>query len=167
MINLTGTLTTLGGISARPEAIEAAAAIIGKGVDIVEFQACASRVIAQTTGAEAGFVSACSSAGICMAIAGAMTGDRPASIQQLPDTAGMKNEIVIQTGHLVDYGHPITQDIRLTGARAVAIGSVNSATQAQLAAAICPSTAAALYVVSHHCAPDGTNSFRRFRAGLP
>ena len=36
VINLTGTLTTLGGISARPEAIDAAAAIMGKGVDIVE-----------------------------------------------------------------------------------------------------------------------------------
>lgn len=162
VINLTGTLTTLGGISARPEAIEAAAAILGKGVDIAEFQACASRAIAEATGAEAGFISACSSAGICMAIAGAMTGDSMASIQQLPDTTGMKSEIVIQTGHLVDYGHPIEQDIRLTGARVVAIGAVNAASQAQLAAAIGPRTAAALYVVSHHCAPDGQIPFADF-----
>jgi len=59
VINLTGTLTTLGGISARPEAIAAAAAIMGKGVDIVELQASASRAVAEVTGAEAGFVSAC------------------------------------------------------------------------------------------------------------
>ena len=90
VINLTGTLTTLGGISARPEAIDAAAAIMGKGVDIVELQACASRAIADVTGAEAGFVSACSSAGICMAVAGSMTGDCMTAIEQLPDTAGMK-----------------------------------------------------------------------------
>lgn len=162
VINLTGTLTTLGGISARPEAIAAAAAIMGKGVDIVELQACASRVISQITGAEAGFVSACSSAGICMAVAGAMTGDRMAAIEQLPDTAGMKNEVVIQTGHLVNYGHPIAQDIRLTGARVVAFGAVNSATQAQLDGTIGPGTAAALYVVSHHCAPDGQIPFEDF-----
>ena len=162
VINLTGTLTTLGGISARPEAIEAAAAMMGRGVDIVELQACASRAIARFTGAEAGFISACSSAGICMAIAGAMTGDRLVAIGQLPDTAGLKNEVVIQTGHLVDYGHPIEQDIRLTGARAVTFGAVNSATQAQLAGAIGPKTAAALYVVSHHCAPGGQIPFADF-----
>ena len=68
VINLTGTLTTLGGASARPEAIAAAAEIMGKGVDIVELQARASRAIAGVTGAEAGFVSACSAAGICMAV---------------------------------------------------------------------------------------------------
>lgn len=162
VINLTGTLTTLGGISARPEAIEAAAAMMGRGVDIVELQACASRAIARFTGAEAGFISACSSAGICMAIAGAMTGDRLVAIGQLPDTAGLKNEVVIQTGHLVDYGHPIEQDIRLTGARVVAFGAVNSATQAQLAGAIGPGTAAALYVVSHHCVPGGQIPFADF-----
>ena len=162
VINLTGTLTTLGGISARPEAIEAAAEIMGSGVDIVELQACASRVIADVTGAEAGFVSACSSAGICMAVAGAMTGDFMTAIEQLPDTTGMKSEVVIQTGHLVNYGHPITQDIRLAGARVVAFGAVNSASQAQLAGAIGQNTAAALYVVSHHCAPDGQIPFAEF-----
>ena len=162
VINLTGTLTTLGGISARPEAIAAAAAIMGKGVDIVELQAAASRAIAEVTGAEAGFVSACSSAGICMALAGAMTGDSITAIEQLPDTVGLKNEVVIQTGHLVNYGHPITQDIRLVGARPVAFGAVNSASQGQLAGAIGPNTAAALYVVSHHCAPDGQIPFADF-----
>jgi D-glucosaminate-6-phosphate ammonia-lyase len=162
VINLTGTLTTLGGISARPEAIDAAAAIMGKGVDIVELQTCASRAIADVTGAEAGFVSACSSAGICMAVAGAMTGDCMTAIEQLPDTAGMKSEVVIQTGHLVDYGHPITQDIRLVGARVVALGAVNSASQAQLAGAIGPNTAAALFVVSHHCSQEGQIPFADF-----
>ncbi|WP_291651569.1 PLP-dependent transferase [Bosea sp. (in: a-proteobacteria)] len=162
VINLTGTLTTLGGINARPEAIVAAAEILGFGVDMVELQAAASRAIAAATGAEAGFVSACSAAGICMAIAGAMTGDQPAVIGRLPDTQGLKNEVVIQTGHLVDYGHPVEQDIRLTGARAVTVGAVNQVSAGQLAAAIGPDTAAALYVVSHHCAPDGQLPFADF-----
>lgn len=165
VINLTGTLTGLGGISARPEAIAAAAAIMGKGVDIAELQAAASRVIAEVTGAEAGFVSACSAAGICMAIAGAMAGDRMAAIGQLPDTTGMRNEVVIQAGHLVNYGHPIAQDIRLTGARVVAVGAVNSSSEAELGGAIGPGTAAALYVVSHHCFPDGQIPFAAF-AGI-
>lgn len=162
LINLTGTLTTMGGISARPEAIKAAAAMMGHGVDMLELQAAASRIIAQATGAEAGFVSACSSAGICMAVAGAMSGDDMARIERLPDTTGMKNRVAIQTGHLVNYGHPVEQDIRLTGARVDAFGAVNAATQAQLDGAIGPDTAAALYVVSHHCAPDGQIPFDDF-----
>jgi L-seryl-tRNA(Ser) seleniumtransferase len=162
LINLTGTLTAYGGVSARPEAIAAAAAIMGRGVDIVELQACASRIIAEATGAEAGFVAACSSAGICMAIAGAMTGSELALIERLPDTAGMRSGVVIQTGHLVNYGQPIGQAIRQTGARVVAIGDANSARTYQLEAALRPDTAAALYVVSHHCMPYGQIPFAAF-----
>jgi L-seryl-tRNA(Ser) seleniumtransferase len=162
VINLTGTLTALGGISARPEAAAAAAAMMTRGVDIVELQACASRIIAEATGAEAGFVAACSSAGICMAVAGAMTGDDLARIERLPDTEDLRNEVVIQTGHLVNYGHPIAQDVRQTGARVVAFGAVNAAPAHQLEGAIGPRTAAGLYVVSHHCAPDGQLGFDDF-----
>jgi D-glucosaminate-6-phosphate ammonia-lyase len=162
LVNLTGTLTAYGGISARPEAIEAAAAIMGRGVDIVELQACASRIIAEATGSEAGFVAACSSAGICMAIAGAMTGSDLALIERLPDTTGMRSNVVIQTGHLVNYGHSISQDIRQTGARVVAIGDVNAARTHQLEAALGPDTTAALYVVSHHCMPHGQIPFAEF-----
>lgn len=162
VINLTGTLTALGGISARPEAIEAAAEMMARGVDIIELQAGASGVIAAATGAEAGFVSACTSAGICMAIAGAMTGDALASIERLPDTTGLRNEVVIQTGHLVNYGHPVEQDVRQTGARVVAFGAVNAAHAHQLEGAIGAATAAGLYVVSHHCAPDGQLGFAEF-----
>lgn len=162
LINLTGTLTAYGGISARPEAIEAAAAIMGKGVDIVELQACASRIIGDATGAEAGFVAACSSAGICMAIAGAMTGNDLALIERLPDTQGLADGVIIQTGHLVNYGHAISQDIRQTGARVVAIGDVNAAKIHQLEAALTSDVAAALYVVSHHCMAYGQIPFPEF-----
>jgi len=162
LINLTGTLTAYGGISARPEAIAAAAAIMNRGVDIVELQACASRIIAEATGAEAGFVAACSSAGICMAIAGAMTGSDLALIERLPDTTGMPSGVVIQTGHLVNYGHSIGQDIRQTGGRVVAIGDTNAAKIHQLEAALRSDVAAALYVVSHHCTPYGQIPFAEF-----
>jgi L-seryl-tRNA(Ser) seleniumtransferase len=162
VINLTGTLTTMGGISARAEAIEAAASIMAHGVDIVELQACASHIIASVTGAEAGFVAACSSAGLCMAVAGAMTGDDPGLIERLPDTRGLPNEVVIQTGHLVNYGHPLAQDIRLTGARVVAVGDVNAAKPHQLQTALGLQTAAGLYVVSHHCTQHGQIAFADF-----
>ncbi len=162
MINLTGTLTVNGGISARPEAIAAAAEIMKHGVDIAELQARGSRMIAEATGAEAGFVSACSAAGICMGIAGAMTGDDMAMIERLPDTEGMQREVVIQLGHIVNYGHSIAQDIRQTGARIVPVGDVNTAKRHQLEAVIGPETTAALYVVSHHCVQYGQIPFESF-----
>jgi D-glucosaminate-6-phosphate ammonia-lyase len=162
LINLTGTLTAFGGISARPEAIEAAAAIMARGVDIVELQARASQVVAEVTGAEAGFVAACSSAGICMGVAGAMTGADLARIERLPDTSGMRDEVILQTGHKVNYGHAIAQDVRQTGARLVEVGDVNAAKPHQLEAALGPDTAAGLYVVSHHCVAYGQIPFADF-----
>lgn len=163
LVNLTGTLTTHGGISACPEAVEAASAMMRRGVDILDLQAHASRIIAEATGAEAGFVAACSSAGICMAVAGAMTGDDLARIEQLPDSSAMCNEVVVQAGHVVNYGHSIAQDIRVAGARPVVVGEVNSTRSHQLQAAIGPATAAGLYVVSHHCAQEGQLPFPAFR----
>lgn len=163
LINLTGTLTSHGGSNACPEAVEAASAMMRRGVDIVDLQARASRVIARATGAEAGFVAACSSAGICMAVAAAMTGDDLDRIAQLPDPSGMRHEVVIQAGHVVDYGHSIAQDIRIAGARPLMVGEVDAASGDQLQAAIGPATAAGLYVVSHHCAQQGQIPFAEFR----
>lgn len=162
VINLTGTLTSMGGIRVIPEAAQAAVEMMDCGVDIVELQAKASRIIARVTGAEAGFVAGCSSAGICMTIAGAMTGDDLARIERLPDTTAMRDEVVIQHGHVVDYGHSIAQDIRLTGARVVSVGNANSARSHQLSEALGARTAAALYVVSHHAVQFGQIPFAEF-----
>ena len=63
------------------------------------------------TGTEAGFVAACSAAGISHSIAGCITGSNLNRIEQLPGTAGLAHEIVIQAGHLINYGAPISQAI--------------------------------------------------------
>ena len=44
-----------------------------------------------------------------------MTGADLGRIEQLPDPAEMKDEVVIQLGHMVGYGAPTEQVIRLTG----------------------------------------------------
>ena len=162
VINLTGTLTTMGGISAGAEASAAAAEMLRHGVDIVELQARASQIISEVTGAEAGFIAACSSAGLCMAVAAMMTRDNRARIERLPDTSGLRDQVIVQTGHLVNYGHPIEQDVQLTGATVVRIGETNAAKPYQLENAIGPQTAAGLYVVSHHCTAYGQIGFRDF-----
>jgi len=155
VINVSGTMTSLGASIAVPAAVEAVATILPQFVEIGDLQRRASAVIARACGAEAGFVTASCSAGITLAVAGAMTGDDLAAIERLPDSAGLKREVVIQAGHLVNYGAPIDQAIRLAGAQVVAVGQATEAFGYQLDGAIGPHTAAALYVVSHHTVSYG------------
>jgi len=147
-----------------PEAVEAVTAILRQFVEIEDLQRRASVAIARLCAAEAGFVTASCAAAISLAVAGAMTGDDLAAIERLPDTAGLKNEIVILAGHMVSYGAPIEQGIRLTGARVVPVGQATSAWPHQLDGAIGPRTAAAVYVVSHHVADYGMIPLADFAA---
>ncbi|TPJ83349.1 aminotransferase class V-fold PLP-dependent enzyme [Mesorhizobium sp. B2-5-13] len=150
VINVSGTMTGLGASIVVPHAVEAVAAILTEFVEMGDLQRCASTVIADLTGAEAGFVTASCSAAISLAVAACMTGPDLVAIERLPDTAGLKDEVVIQSGHMVSYGAPIEQAIRIAGAKVVPVGQATSAAAYQLAGALTENTAAAVYVVSHH-----------------
>jgi L-seryl-tRNA(Ser) seleniumtransferase len=151
VLNVSGTMTALGSSIVVPEAVEAVQWILTEFVDLAELHREASSVIARACGAEAGTVTASASAGITVAVAGAMTGADLARIERLPDTAGLeRDEVAVQAGHLVHYGAPVEQAIRLAGARDVPVGSATRARPYHLEGAIGPRTAAAVYVVSHH-----------------
>ncbi|OCC03882.1 hypothetical protein BA190_15350 [Labrys sp. WJW] len=150
VINVSGTMTSLGASIVVPPAVEAVSAILSEFVELGDLHRKASAVIANLTGAEAGFITASCSAAISLAVAAAMTGNDLAAIERLPDTTGLKNEVIIQSGHMVSYGAPVEQAIRLTGAKVVPIGQATSASAYHLAGAITDRTAAAVYVVSHH-----------------
>lgn len=156
VINVSGTMTALGASRCVPQAVAAGADILTEFVRIDQLQGAASRVIAQSTGAEAGFVTACSAAGIVLGIAGCMTGPDLARIERLPDDVrGLKNEVVVQAGHLINYGAPVAQAIRQSGATPVPVGSAALAHAYHLESAIAENTVAALYVVSHHVVQEG------------
>lgn len=155
VINCSGTMTALGASIVVPQAVEAVTAVLTQWTEISDLQRIASRTIARLTGTEAGCVTASCSAAITLACAAAMTGKDLAAIERLPDTAGLRDEVVIQTGHMVSYGAPVEQGIRLSGARVVPVGQATSAHAYQLAGAITASTAAAVYVVSHHVVDYG------------
>ncbi|MBZ9815250.1 MULTISPECIES: aminotransferase class V-fold PLP-dependent enzyme [unclassified Mesorhizobium] len=150
VINVSGTMTGLGASIVVPDAVEAVAAILSEFVEMSDLQRRASAVIADLTGAEAGFVTASCSAAISLAVAACMTGPDLVAIERLPDAAGLKDEVVIQSGHMVSYGAPIEQAIRIAGAKVVPVGQATSAAAYQLAGALTENTAAAVYVVSHH-----------------
>ncbi len=155
IINVSGTMTALGASIVVPAAVKAASEVLPEWVEVNDLHRKASRAIARATGSEAGFVTASASAGITLALAACMTGPDLAKIEQLPDTTGMRNEVVIQMGHMTGYGAPIEQAIRLAGGVCVPVGNVTDARPYQLAHKITERTAAALYVVSHHTVQYG------------
>ncbi|MGO4570383.1 aminotransferase class V-fold PLP-dependent enzyme [Microvirga sp. 2TAF3] len=155
IINVSGTMTSLGASIVVPEAVSAVAAVLSQFVEIDDLQKKASQVIARLCDTEAGFVTASCSAGITLAVAGAMTGSDLAAIERLPDTKGLKDEVLILSGHMVSYGAPVEQGIRLSGAKVVTVGQATSARAYQLDGAITDRTAAAVYVVSHHTVQYG------------
>jgi D-glucosaminate-6-phosphate ammonia-lyase len=155
IINVSGTMTALGASIVPPDVVAAVTAILPQVVEIDELQKLASRVIARLCNAEAGFVTASCAAGITVTAAGAMTGCDLAAIERLPDTAGLKNEVLLQVGHMVNYGAPLEQAIRLAGARVIPVGQATSARRDQLSGAITERAAAAVYVVSHHAVNYG------------
>lgn len=162
VINCSGTMTGLGASIAVPEAIAASAAIMDQWVEMADLQRIAGRVIARLTGAEAGCATASCSAGITLAVAAAMTGRDLAAIERLPDARGLKDEVVIQAGHMVNYGAPVEQAIRLAGAKIVPVGQATEAHAYQLAGSITDQTAAAVFIVSHHAVHYGQIPLKTF-----
>ncbi|KPH06320.1 aminotransferase class V-fold PLP-dependent enzyme (plasmid) [Rhizobium acidisoli] len=162
VINVSGTMTSLGASIVVPEAIEAMASILPHFVEINDLQRKASAVIARLTGGEAGFVTASCSAGISLAVAGAITGDNLLAIEKLPDAVSEKNEVLVQMGHVVSYGAPVDQAIRLAGGKVVLVGQATSTHRFHMEKAITDKTAAAVYVVSHHVVDYGLLNLKEF-----
>ncbi|MGV1837193.1 aminotransferase class V-fold PLP-dependent enzyme [Rhizobium rhizogenes] len=162
VINVSGTMTSLGASIVIPEAIRAMSSISPQFVEINDLQRKASAVIARLTGGEAGFVTASCSAGISLAVAGAITGNDLLAIERLPDVVPEKNEVLVQMGHVVSYGAPVDQAIRLAGGKVVLVGQATSTHRFHMENAITEKTAAAVYVVSHHVVDHGLLNLKEF-----
>jgi len=98
--------------------------------------------IAQTSGAEAGMVVSGAAGGVVMSMAACMTGTNSAKIRQLPNTDGMKDELIIQKIHRGGYSHMYG----FTGAKFVEIGSIDGTLEEELEAAFTEKTAAVNYL---------------------
>jgi uncharacterized pyridoxal phosphate-dependent enzyme len=162
VINVSGTMTSLGASIVVPEAISAMSSILPQFVEVNDLQRKASAVIARLTGGEAGFVTASCSAGISLAVAGAITGNDLLAIEKLPDVNTEKNEVLVQMGHVVSYGAPVDQAIRIAGGKVVYVGQATSTHRFHMENAITERTAAAVFVVSHHVVDYGLLNLKEF-----
>ena len=107
------------------------------------------------------------SAGITLGVAGCMTGADLARIEQLPDATGMKDEVLIQAGHMVYYGAPIEQAIRLAGAQGRAGRASDRRPPLPARAKLSERTRPRVFVVSHHTVQYGQIDLAEFCADLP
>ncbi|MBP85968.1 MAG: hypothetical protein CMJ64_04495 [Planctomycetaceae bacterium] len=156
VINACGKMTALSGAIVLPEIADVARESLNHFFVLDELQAAAGDVIARATGAESGCVTACTAAGITCSIAASMTGNDLAKVLQLPDASGMASRVLIQKGHCVNYGNPITQAIRLAGAQAVEVGMINRCTSEELCHELAKgNVAAVVHVESHHTVQYG------------
>lgn len=156
VFNALGTSTIVGANVAPAEVIEAAAEALALNFEIDELQRIACRVISAATGAQAGCVTSSASSGLAITCAAAMTGANLDRITRLPDTDGLSNEVILQSGHDINFGGHVSQMVRITGARVVPIGSANHADAFHLRGAIGPKTAALLYIVNGDVHPEGS-----------
>jgi L-seryl-tRNA(Ser) seleniumtransferase len=157
LINASGPSTRLSGGIMAPEVSEAMKEASQFCVDIAEFQARASEIIAGITGAEAGYVTSGAAAGLLLGTAACVTGLDPGKMNRLPDTSGMKNEVVISRSHRNFYDHAI----RSTGIQLIEVGIADRFSGAgvrdteawEIADAITDRTAAVCYVAYPHTLP--------------
>ncbi|HTM76265.1 MAG TPA: hypothetical protein VL133_01350, partial [Devosia sp.] len=103
IINVSGTETPTGASPVAPEVIDAIVELVPNWVDMFELQSLACHTIARAFETEAGCVVNCSAAGISTAVAAIMTGADLGLAERLPETTGLKTEVVIQRGHNVNY----------------------------------------------------------------
>ena len=141
VINATGSVTMLGGSTPIPEVREAMAQADGAYIPLMELQEAAGDAIARMVNVPAAYITSGAGSALMLATAAAMAGDDDDCIQQLPNTAGMKNEVLIQTRQRYWYD----RCLELAGAKLVMFGSEERTTPEDLENAIGPNTAAVHY----------------------
>lgn len=118
VINCRGTWTYLSGSLEFPEVREAQLAAAEHFVNMIDLQRAVGRRLSELTGAESGIVTSGSAGAMAAATAGCMAGTDDHHIWQLPDTTGLKHEVVMVGGRSA-----FDSAIRLTGAKLVLVYS--------------------------------------------
>ena len=157
IINASGPSTRLSGGIMDPDVADAMREASQYCVDIAELQARASEMIANITGAEAGYVTSGAAAGLLLGTAACVTGPDPGKMNRLPDTEGMKNEVIMSRSQRNFYDHAI----RSVGVKLVEVGIADRYSGAgvrdteawEIADAITERTAAVCYVAHPRSLP--------------
>ncbi|MCH7823938.1 MAG: aminotransferase class V-fold PLP-dependent enzyme [Acidobacteria bacterium] len=141
VINACGVYTGLGGSILSPAVWAAMEESNRTFVSMVELLDRSGEILAEIAGAEAARVTPGASAAITLGTAACMTGVDGQKWEQLPDTTGMPDRIIIQRGHHYMYD----RCARMTGATLHQVGDEHGTTPAQLEAAFDESAAVVVF----------------------
>ena len=114
LINGRGVWTYLSGTLELPEVRAAKEQAAMHYVEIFELQRAVGKRLAELSGAEGGMITSGAAGGMAAGTAACIAGDDPARIWQLPDTTGMKHEVVMFPGR-----NAFDSAIRLAGGKLV------------------------------------------------
>jgi D-glucosaminate-6-phosphate ammonia-lyase len=141
VINACGIYTDLGG-SRLSSGVWAAMAEANRSfVRLTELLDSSGAHIARLLGAEAARVTPGAAAAIMLGTAACLAGTDGTKSEQLPDTRGMKSEVLIQAGHRYKYDRQVS----MTGARLIEVGSANGTRADQFEQALSDRTAMVIH----------------------
>jgi D-glucosaminate-6-phosphate ammonia-lyase len=150
VINAMGNQTVLGGSTPSKLVKEAMDEAGQSYVEMRELLEKSGQFLADVLGTEAGYITSGCAAAMALSAAACITGNDPDKILKLPDTTGMKNEILIQKKQRYSYDRCYTA----TGGKLIEVGDENGCSPEQLERAIGPKTAAVAYFIQ----PDWDSS---------
>jgi L-seryl-tRNA(Ser) seleniumtransferase len=154
LVNAAGTYTMYSASLMAPEAVRAVEAASRRYVHLGELHEAVGRKISALLGCEDALVTAGAASALTLGTAACIAGKDRAKIARLPDTDGMRNEVILPKGHRNGYDHAV----RNAGARLV---EAETAEDVERLAG--PRTAMLLYFNVH--GPDGKIAVDAF-AGL-
>lgn len=143
IINAAGTYTKYGGSLISSEVICAMGIASHNFVDIDELLQKSGEYIAKCLDVEAALVTAGAAAGLTLAAAACMAGSKPEYIKALPNTEGMRNEIIIMRCHRNPYDNAMIT----AGAKFIEIGNAIETHSWELETAIGGKTAAIVFFI--------------------
>ena len=154
IINVSGFMTKIGASITNQKSIDAANKIFQNFVNIDELQTIASKRISKCFKTESAVITASAAGGLTESVASMMTGNNLDRVYQLPNTKNMKDRVLIQKGHLTNYGAEVSQGILLSGAKILSCGLKKYCTNEIFENTLKKNKnkiSCAMYVVSHHC----------------
>ena len=143
IINCQGQRTALGGSVLSADASHAMKEANRSYAIMSEVMDSAGDYVARLMGVEAAYVTSGCAAALALSAAACMAGNDPDKRGRLPDTTGMKSEVVIEKRQRYGYDRSFT----MAGATLVEAGDEDSCSAEQLEAALGAGTAAVAYLV--------------------
>ena len=144
IINAIGSVTLLGGSTQPQQVIDAMQSAQDMYVPMDELEQKAGDYISKLFGAEACYVTSGAGSALTLTTAAFMAGDNDDLIVRLPDTTGMKDQILIQSRQRYHYERCLTY----AGAKLVEFGSEELVTADDLENSITDKTVAVHYVAN-------------------